>query len=305
MGKIAFVFSGQGAQYPGMGKELYECSPAAKAVFDMADSVREGTSAQCFEAEKEVLNRTVNTQPCVFAVDLAAAAAVVEKGIKPDYVAGFSLGEIAALGFSGVLSYEEAFKLVCKRGELMDISSNERKGTMVAVVKLPPEKVEEIASRFEDTYPVNYNSPAQTVVATSEENADKLCEAVKEEKGRGVKLAVSGAFHSPFMNSAAEGLGEYLENIELSEPTVPLYSNVTAQPYGYDENSKDYKALIKAQVINPVQWQKTVENLIAEGVDTFIEVGVGKTLAGLIKKINSDVKVFNVENKETLDALNI
>ncbi len=302
MGKIAFVFSGQGAQYPGMGKELYDSSPAAKAVFDMADSVRAGTSEQCFSGEKEVLNRTVNTQPCVFAVDLAAAAAVCEKGIRPDCVAGFSLGEIAALGFSGVLSYEAAFELVCRRAELMDKASCERKGTMVAVVKLPPEKVEEIASRFEDTYPVNYNSPAQTVVATSEENADALCEAVKAEKGRGVKLAVSGAFHSPFMNSAAEGLGEYLENAVLSEPDIPLYSNVTAKPYG---SGDDYKSLIKAQVINPVQWQKTVENMIADGVDTFIEVGVGKTLANLIKKINGDVKVFNVENKETLDALSL
>ncbi|MBQ3692829.1 MAG: ACP S-malonyltransferase [Clostridia bacterium] len=300
MGKIAFVFSGQGAQYPGMGKELYDCSPAAKAVFDMADSIREGTSAQCFEAEKEVLNRTVNTQPCVFTADLAAAAAVAEKGIKPDFVAGFSLGEIAGLGFSGMLSYEDAFKLVCRRGELMDIASNERKSTMVAVVKLPPEKVEEIAARFEDTYPVNYNSPAQTVVATSEENADKLAEAIKAEKGRGVKLAVSGGFHSPFMNSAAEGLGEYLENITINEPKIPLYSNVTAQPY-----SGDYKALIKSQVISPVQWQKTVENLISEGVDTFIEVGVGKTLSGLIKKINGDVRVFNVDSKETLDALKV
>lgn len=303
MGKIAFVFSGQGAQYTGMGKELYDCSPAAKAVFDMADGIREGTSAQCFEGDKEVLNRTVNTQPCVFTVDLAAAAAVAEKGIKPDYIAGFSLGEIAGLGFSGMLGYEEAFKLVCKRGELMDISANERKSTMIAVLKLSPEKVEEIAAKFEDTYPVNYNSPAQTVVATSEENADKIVDAVKAEKGRGVKLAVSGGFHSPFMASAAEGLGEYLENIEVGQPKIPLYSNVTAQPYGSD--GKDYKSLIKSQVISPVQWQKTVENLINEGVDTFIEVGVGKTLSGLIKKINGDVKVFNVDNKETLDALEI
>ncbi len=302
MGKIAFVFSGQGAQYTGMGKELYDCSPAAKAVFDMADSIREGTSAQCFEGDKEVLNRTVNTQPCVFTVDLAAAAAVAEKGIKPDYLAGFSLGEIAGLGFSGMLSCEDAFKLVCKRGELMDISSNERKSTMVAVVKLTPEKVEEIASRFDDTYPVNYNSPAQTVVATAEENADKLCEAVKAEKGRGVKLAVSGGFHSPFMNSAAEGLGEYLKDIDINDPQIPLYSNVTAQPYAKGD---DYKSMIKAQVINPVQWQKTVENLVEKGVDTFIEVGVGKTLSGLIKKINPDVKVFNVDSKETLDALSI
>ena len=300
MGKIAFVFSGQGAQYTGMGKELYDCSPAAKAVFDMADSVREGTSAQCFEGAQEVLNRTVNTQPCVFAADLAAAAAVKEKGITPDYVAGFSLGEIAALGFSGILSYEEAFKLVCRRGELMDISAHEREGTMVAVLKLTPQKVEEIAAGFQDTYPVNYNSPAQTVVATSVENADKLADAVKEEKGRAVKLAVSGAFHSPFMNSASIGLAEYLDGVTLGTPDMPVYSNVTAQPY-----SGDYKELITKQVINPVQWQKTIENLVAEGVDTFIEVGVGKTLSGLIKKINSDVRVFNVENKETLEALSL
>ena len=300
MGKIAFVFSGQGAQYTGMGRELYECSPAAKAVFDMADSIREGTSNQCFEADKETLSITVNTQPCVFTADLAAAAAVAEKGIKPDYLAGFSLGEIAALGFGGVMSYEEAFRLVCKRGELMDKAAKENEGAMVAVMKLTPEKVEELAKQFDSTYPVNYNSPAQTVVATTKENADKLVEAVKAEKGKGVKLAVSGAFHSPFMRSAAEGLGEYLADKELKTPEIPIYSNVTAQPY-----SGDIKQLIKAQAESPVQWQKTVENLIAEGVDTFIEVGVGKTLAGLIKKINKDVRVFNVENRETLDALNI
>lgn len=300
MGKIAFVFSGQGAQYTGMGKELYECSPAAKAVFDMADSIRQGTSTQCFEADKETLSITVNTQPCVFTADLAAAAAVAEKGIKPDYLAGFSLGEIAALGFGGVMSYEEAFRLVCKRGELMDKAAKENEGAMVAVMKLTPEKVEELARQFDNTYPVNYNSPAQTVVATTKENADKLVEAVKAEKGKGIKLAVSGAFHSPFMRSAAEGLGEYLADKELEKPVIPIYSNVTAQPYG-----DDIKQLIKSQAESPVQWQKTVENLIAEGVDTFIEVGVGKTLAGLIKKINKDVRVFNVENRETLDALNI
>ena len=300
MGKIAFVFSGQGAQYTGMGRELYECSPAAKAVFDMADSIREGTSNQCFEADKETLSITVNTQPCVFTADLAAAAAVAEKGIRPDYLAGFSLGEIAALGFGGVMSYEEAFRLVCKRGELMDKAAKENEGAMVAVMKLTPEKVEELAKQFDSTYPVNYNSPAQTVVATTKENADKLVEAVKAEKGKGIKLAVSGAFHSPFMRSAAEGLGEYLADKELEKPVIPIYSNVTAQPYG-----DDIKQLIKSQAESPVQWQKTVENLIAEGVDTFIEVGVGKTLAGLIKKINKDVRVFNVENSETLEALNI
>lgn len=179
MGKIAFVFSGQGAQYSGMGKELYNNSPAAKSVYDMADGIRKGTSAQCFEGTTEELCKTVNTQPCVFTADLAAARFLEEKGVKADCVAGFSLGEIAALAFSGILSDEEAFKLVCKRGELMDKAATENPGAMAAVMKITPEKVEEVCKGFDKTYPVNYNSPAQTVVATTNENAEPFCEAVK------------------------------------------------------------------------------------------------------------------------------
>lgn len=296
MGKIAFVFSGQGAQAPGMGKELYECSAAAKAVFELCDSIRPGTSEQCFNGTKEELTVTANTQPDMFAVEVAAARALVEAGIQPDALAGFSLGEISALAFSGAVSLEDGFKLVCRRGELMQEASNAADSAMVAVVKLPPEKVEELASQFDQVYPVNYNSPAQTVCAGLSSSMDGFKAAVKAAGGRALPLKVSGAFHSPFMSSAAKGLAEVLAPMEFAAPSCPLYSNVTAQPY----EDGQFKDLLSRQVENPVRWQTIVENMIAAGVDTFIEVGPGKTLAGLIGKINSDVRALNVEDAESL-----
>lgn len=300
MGKIAFVFSGQGAQYSGMGKALYDASPAAKAVFDMADSIRPGTSRQCFEGSAEELTQTVNTQPCVFAADLAAARALEEKGIRPDCVAGFSLGEIAALAFAGVLSDEEAFKLVCKRGELMDKAAKANPGAMAAVLKLSSAQVEEICAKFDKTYPVNYNSPAQTVVATATDNANAFCEAVKAAGGKAKVLPVSGAFHSPFMADAAAGLAAYMENVAFADPKITLYSNYTALPY-----AGDYKELVRAQVENPVRWQTITEHMKAQGVDTLIETGVGKTLQNLCKRTFDDIKAYKVETPEDIEQLKI
>ena len=297
MSKIAFVFSGQGAQAPGMGKELYDCSPAAKAVFDLADSIRPGTSQQCFEGTQEELNVTINTQPCLFACDLAAAKAAQERGIQPDCAAGFSLGEAAAVAFSGMLTEAEAFSMVCKRAELMNEAAQKNPGAMAAVMKLSPQQVETLCGPIENAWPVNYNSPKQTVVAASADTIDLVVEAASAQRGRAVKLAVSGAFHSPLMHSAADGLREYLASVSLREERLPVYANLTAGPYGEDK-----KETMAAQCENPVRWQKTIENMIANGVDTFIEVGVGKTLAGLIKKINPEVTVYQIENKEGLDA---
>ena len=297
MSKIAFVFSGQGAQAPGMGKELYDCSPAAKAVFDLADSIRPGTSQQCFEGTQEELNVTINTQPCLFACDLAAAKAAQERGIQPDCAAGFSLGEAAAVAFSGMLTEAEAFSMVCKRAELMNEAAQKNPGAMAAVMKLSPQQVETLCGPIENAWPVNYNSPKQTVVAASADTIDQVVEAASAQRGTAVKLAVSGAFHSPLMHSAADGLREYLASVSLREERLPVYANLTAEPYGEDK-----KETMAAQCENPVRWQKTIENMIANGVDTFIEVGVGKTLAGLIKKINPEVMVYQIENKEGLDA---
>ncbi len=293
MSKIAFVFSGQGAQYSGMGKELCESSKAASELFSLAESKISGLMDMCFTADKETLSKTVNTQPCLLAVDLAAAYALAESGVKPSAIAGFSLGEIAALAFSRAISDEFAFDFIKDRAQYMHDCTMQGVGLMYAVLGLSSSVVNEICGNIERCYPVNYNCATQTVVACSENSSAKLLDAVKEAGGKTMKLAVSGAFHSPFMQDAGTKLAKKYENIKFSNFEIPVYANTTAKPY---ENENQ----LFTQVSSPVKWQETVENMINDGIDTFVEVGAGKTLQGLIKKIDSSVTVLGVENKETL-----
>ena len=293
MGKVAFLFAGQGAQHPGMCADLIESEPAAKAVFDAADAVRPGTTEQCLTGTKEELAQTINTQPCVFAAD---------RGVMPDVVAGFSLGEVAALTFAGAYTDEQGFELVCHRAELMADAAEKNPGAMRAVVKLDAATVERLASEAGDAWPVNYNSPLQTVVAGTEEACEKLDLLVKEAKGRAMKVAVSGAFHSPFMADAEKGLAAYLADGHApAQPSVPVLANRTGEAYPADEAER--VALLSSQVANPVQWVRTLQNMAADGVDTFIEVGPGKTLTGLVSRTLEGVTALPCETVEQLEAV--
>ncbi len=295
MGKIAFIFSGQGSQYSGMGKELYENSPAVGKLYDNAEIIRAGTMKQSFEGSDEELKITSNTQPCMYLSDLGAALALSEAGINPDGVAGFSLGEVAALAYAGAYTAEDGFKIVIKRGQLMQIAAEEKETSMAAVLKADSKTVEDGCSQVEGVYPVNYNSPIQTVVAGEKESLDKFKEVMADKKCRIMDLAVAGAFHSPYMDSAAKGMKSVLEGFEIKAPQIPVYANKTALPYG--ENVKEIMA---EQIISPVKWQETIENMVKDGYDTFIETGVGKVLCGLVKKIAPGVNIYNVEDLESL-----
>lgn len=301
MSKIAFLFAGQGSQAVGMGKDLYENIPAVAKLFDEAEKYRKGTLKQMFEGEDEELKKTKNTQPCLFLADLAAAKALEENGIKADAAAGFSLGEIVGVGYSGALSIASAFELVCERGLFMQKAADEHKGSMIAVMKYDKEKLIK-ASEEAGVYPVNFNCPGQIVVSGDSEKIDSLKEVLSSDGARIIPLPVGGPFHSPFMKEASEGLAKCLsdnERFPLKKTDIPLYANKNALPY--TDDIELMKETLSGQISNPVLWEDTLINMSKDNIDTFIECGPGKTLSGFVKRTLPEAKIFNVSDMDSLN----
>lgn len=300
MGKIAFVFPGQGAQYIGMGKEFYEKEPVAKAVFDKASKVtRLDIPKLCFE-ENDQLNITEYTQIAMLAAEVAICRVLEKNGLKPDVTAGLSLGEYGAIVASGVMSEEDAFTVIRQRGILMQ-EAVPTGGAMAAVLGLSDDVIERICEETEGTVSIaNYNCPGQTVITGIRTAVEKASGVLKEAGAKRVlPLNVSGPFHSPLLSSAGEKLEKVLEEVTLHDFTIPYVCNLTAD---YVTSVDKVKFLLKMQVSSPVKWQQSVEKMLAEGVDTFVEVGPGKTLSGFVRKINREAKVFSVDKYEDLQT---
>ena len=301
MGKTAFMFPGQGAQYIGMGKDFYEQIPVCREMFDLASKAsRLDVPALCFE-ENEQIHITEYTQIAMLAVEVAILKAVEEKGLKPDVTGGLSLGEYGALAAGGAMSEEDVFKIVRKRGIYMQ-EAVPNGGAMTAVLGLDTETIEKICEETAGTVSIaNYNCPGQIVI-TGEEGAVQAASEKLTAAGakRCVPLKVSGPFHSAMLAGAGEKLAKELESVEIHDILVPYVANVTAD-YVTDKN--EVKPLLQRQVSSSVRWQQSVERMIADGADTFIEIGPGRTLSGFMRKINRDMKVYNVEKVEDLDKL--
>ncbi|NCB50651.1 MAG: ACP S-malonyltransferase [Clostridia bacterium] len=304
MGKIAFVFSGQGAQYAGMGRQYYEASPAAKSLFDAAETLRPGTLQQSFNGDKETLMRTENTQPCLYLAGLAAAVSLRGAGIRAEGAAGFSLGEIPALAFAGAFTYLEGFRIVCRRGTLMQKAAEEPPAIMAAVLRLDNAQVDSICENFENVFPVNYNCPGQVVLSGTPEGIAAVKPEIAAAGGKLVPIKVGGGFHSPYMDGAAKAFGDWLESAKIEAPAMTVYSNFTAKPYG-----TDVCGCLQNQINHPVRWEAIIRDMTAAGFDTFIEVGAGDTLTKLITRIAPEAKALAADSfpkiediKEQLNA---
>lgn len=302
---IAFIFPGQGSQYIGMGKELVENFPLAAEIMEKANEILElDLAGLCFNGPAEELNLTENTQPAIYTISYMVTRLLNEEGIYPLLAAGHSLGEYSALAAAGVFSFEEGLRLVRQRGILMNRAVPDNQGSMAAIIGLEDKIVQEICQEVNGICEIaNYNSPGQIVISGEREAVEAACQ-LAEDKGarRTVVLKVSGPFHSSLMKRAAEDFANIIGEIEFKKPAFPVVSNVTAD---FVEEPEEIKGLLIKQISNSVRWVESIKLIQAQGVNTFIEAGPGKVLRGLLRRIDSSLTTYNIDDPKTMqDFLN-